>query len=100
MTTFNVVFSHAADADFDDILHYIAKDDPMQAIRFVDRLQQRTIDLLSTSPNAGTPIGKFRYSVFSGYVVVYAVDEQNRRVNVVLVSEGHRDWRKLLKERP
>lgn len=54
----------------------------------------------STAPNAGTPIGKFRYSVFSGYVVVYALDEQNRRVNVVLVSEGHRDWRKLLKERP
>jgi plasmid stabilization system protein ParE len=99
MTVFDVAFSRAADDDFDAVLHFIARDNPARAIWFVDRLQQRTIDLLSATPFAGKASGRYRHIVLSGYVVVYLVDEQNRRVNIVLVSEGHRDWRRVLEDR-
>jgi plasmid stabilization system protein ParE len=93
---YDVTFTDSADADFDSILHYIAKDNPHRAISFVDELRQRSIDFLSTAPNAGTRVGSHRYFVFTRYVVVYSVDDDARQVRVLLVTEGHRDWRAIL----
>ena len=99
MRPYTVSFSAHADADFDAILHYIAADSPVAAIHFIDRLEQRTIDFLSTTPNAGRRIGDVRYTAFSGYVVVYKVDDSTREVTVILVTEGHRNWQALIEER-
>lgn len=99
MTVFEVAFSPDADADFEAILHFIAADSPERAIAFIDRLEERIRNLLSQAPFAGTAFGKHRFTVFSSYVVVYSVDEDARRVHVVLVAEGHRDWRTLLQDR-
>jgi plasmid stabilization system protein ParE len=99
MNRYEVIFSPQADADLDSILHYIAADNPAAAIRFVDALRARAIDFLSVTPNGGTPLGKVRYIAFGNYVVVYSVSPTARRVRVLLVTEGHRAWRRLLKDR-
>lgn len=99
MTEYEVVFSADVDADFESILNYIAADNPYRAISFVDELQTRVHDLLSSQPNAGPRTGRYRYVPFGNYVVVYSVDIAAARVRVVLVSEGHRDWRRLLDDR-
>ena len=99
MTRYEVVFSPQADADFDAILHYIAADNPTAAIRFVDTLRKRSVNFLSTTPNGGTRLAALRYIAFGNYVVVYRVDRAALLVRVLLVSEGHRAWRRLLKDR-
>lgn len=99
MKRYEVIFSPLADTDFDSILHYIAADNPAAAIRFVDTLRERTIDFLSVSPNGGRQLGKVRHIAFGNYIVVYRVETGALRVRVLLVTEGHRAWHRLLKDR-
>lgn len=96
MTRYEVSFSASADADFDSILFYIAADNPVRAISFVEELKQRAMDFLSATPNAGSSIGQFRYMVVGQYVIVYSVDDEASLVHVRLVTEGHRNWHRLL----
>ena len=56
-------------------------------------------ELLEDAPRAGVAIGAARYSVFGNYVVVYKIDDAAKRVEVLLVSEGHHQWRRLIEER-
>jgi plasmid stabilization system protein ParE len=94
-----VLFTEHAEADFDDISDFIAADNPRRALSFVTELQERSIAFLSATPNAGTRVGEQRFAVFGRYVAVYHVDDEERIVTVMIVSEGHRDWKKLLKDR-
>lgn len=95
MRRYEVTFTASADADFDSILFYIAADNPSRAIGFVEELRQRTIDRLSATPKAGPAIGRHRYMVVGSYVVVYLIDEETSLVRVVMVTEGHRNWRAM-----
>jgi plasmid stabilization system protein ParE len=99
MKRYEVIFSPLTDTDFDNILHYIAADNPIAAIRFVDRLRERSIEFLSIRPNGGRRLGKARYIAFGNYIVVYRVETAALRVRILLITEGHRAWRRLLKDR-
>jgi toxin ParE1/3/4 len=94
-----VRFSENADADFDGILHFIAQDNPLRAISFVDELRVRAVNALEAFPNAGKPFGSARMLSFGNYVILYRVDEAAKIVTVILVTEGHRDWQDLLEDR-
>ncbi|MBX3531757.1 MAG: type II toxin-antitoxin system RelE/ParE family toxin [Rhizobiaceae bacterium] len=96
MKRYEVRFSSSAEADLDSILLYIAADNPVRAITFVEELRERTIDFLSVAPNAATSIGRFKYVVFGRYIVAYTVDDEAAVARVQLVTEGHRDWHRLL----
>lgn len=93
MTTYHVEFADTADADFDAIQDYIALDNPYRALTFIEELKEAAIRFLSATPNAGSRVGRLRYYRKGNYVVVYAVDEARATVRVVLVTEGHRNWR-------
>jgi plasmid stabilization system protein ParE len=95
---YEVRFSASAEADLDSILLYIAADNPVRAMSFVEELRERTIDFLSVAPNAATSIGRFKYVVFGRYVVAFTVDDAAAVVRVQMVTEGHRDWRRLLRD--
>ena len=94
---FRVSFSRDADQDIDSKLNYIAVDSPASALSFVDRLETKVLSLLSSPPSAGRQLGKARFVAFGNDIVAHLVDE--RSVTVVLVSEGHRHWQKLLEDR-
>ncbi len=96
---YSVKFSESADADFDSILHFIAQDNPLRAISFVDELRQSAEEALSIFPNAGKPFGSARMLSFGNYVILYRVDDAARTVTIILVTEGHRDWQELLEDR-
>jgi mRNA-degrading endonuclease RelE of RelBE toxin-antitoxin system len=66
---------------------------------FVDELEKRTTAFLSQFPASGRRVGTGRYLVLDNYVVAYDIDEERKAVFVLLVSEGHRLWRNILKER-
>ncbi|MCR5855924.1 type II toxin-antitoxin system RelE/ParE family toxin [Mesorhizobium sp. J428] len=96
---YKVSFSTEANSDVDSILFYIAADSPATALNFVDRLESRIVELLSLTPSAGKRIGRARYFSFGNYVVAYIVNEEASTVTVVLVAEGHRNWRADLDDR-
>ena len=82
------------------IVEFIARDNEQRANAFVQQLRERIEKKLSAFPESGTEIGSYRFTVFAGYVVVYAFDEPAEQVRIVLVTEGHRNWRRALEERP
>lgn len=94
--TFGVVLTPHAEADLLTITEYIALENPARARSFVQDLRDRFTRKLSLFPFSGVSVGKVRYAIFARYVVVHTVDETARIVTVVLVTEGHRDWRRLL----
>jgi plasmid stabilization system protein ParE len=99
MKRYEVLFTDHAEADFDDIADFIAADNPHKALSFVAALHDRTVAFLSVTPNAGTRVEGQRFTVFGRYVIVYRVDDEAGVVTVIIVSEGHRDWQRLLEDR-
>ena len=70
---YSVKFSEAAEADFDGILHFIAQDNPLRAISFVDELRTRVAQVIEMFPNSGKAFGKARMLAFGNYVILYRV---------------------------
>jgi len=97
--SFQVFFTSAADADLDGIIDFIARDNPVRAMEFVTELQERINTILGEFPLSGNQYQRSRYLAFDNYVVVYDVDEQAREVYILLVTEGHRQWRVVLETR-
>ncbi len=79
---YKVYFTEAADLDFDEIIDYIAKDSPQNALQFITNLQERIENTLSVTPYSGRSYGDATQSVY-----------------VHLVSEGHRQWHSVLDNR-
>jgi plasmid stabilization system protein ParE len=76
-------------------LHYIAQDNLQRAITFVDELQTRTVDTLSTLPNGGRVYKHdTRYIALSGSVVLYEVDGDKKVVRVLHIVNSRTDWKK------
>ncbi len=96
MTGFVVEFTPFAEADFDAIQNYIAADNPFRALTFAEELRDAAVRFLSVTPHAGSKVGKLRYFSKRNYVLVYRVDDDRHLVQVLLISEGHRNWRRLL----
>ena len=97
--SFQVFFTSAADAELDGIIDFIARDNPVRAMEFVTELQERINTNLGEFPLSGNQYQGSRYLAFDNYVVVYDVDEQAREVYILLVTEGHRQWRVVLETR-
>jgi plasmid stabilization system protein ParE len=97
---YEVIFTDIANQDFYRILDYIAADSPQNALRFVDKLQERANNTLAAFPFSGTSYKEgIRYFLFDNYVVAYEPDKIKQQVFVYLVSERHRQWRSILDRR-
>lgn len=96
---FTVKFTRLAEQDIDGIIHFIAQDNPNQALKFVDELQKRAVQTLEVFPRSGSTYKAVRYLPFDSYLVVYDIDETESVVNIVMVTEGHRQWREILTSR-
>jgi len=97
---YDVIFTDIANQDFYEILDYIGKGSPENALKFVDKLQSRTKKTLSTLPFSGVVYkDSVRFFVFDNYVIVYEPIESRKQVAVYLISERHRQWRSILDER-
>ena len=97
--SYRVNFTELADHDLDDILDYIAQDNPVNAINFIDQLEERITKTLGIFPNGGNRYRSSRYLSFDNNVVVYDVDELSKIVSILLITEGHRQWKAVLDSR-
>lgn len=94
--SYSVRLSESAVNDLISITEYIAQDSPSRAESFVNELRERSVRKLSIFPFPGVAVAALRYMTLGSYVVVYSVDEVTRTVMIVMVSEGHRDRRRIL----
>ena len=101
MKAYKVVFTRAADTDFDEIIDYIAQDNPTRAITFVDELRDVAINTRSVFPKAGSSIRELGayFHVHKNYVIVYDIDEDEHCVIVHMISHGARQWRSVFAAR-
>jgi toxin ParE1/3/4 len=97
MTT-RVVFTEGAREDLRRIAEHIATDSPKRARSFVAELRSRLEAKLSAFPASGPAIGNCRYSVLGRYVAIYQTPNEQRSVRVIMVTEGHRDWRRMIED--
>ena len=97
--TYSVYFTEEANADIDKISDYIAQDSPETALKFIDQLEQRITDTLSIAPHGGRQFAEARYLAFDNYIVVYDVDDAEKRAYIHLVTERHRQWQSLFSDR-
>ena len=62
--SFTVRFTRLAEQDLDEIIHYIAKENPHQALKFVDELQKRAVQTLEVFPRSGSVYKGVRFLSF------------------------------------
>jgi toxin ParE1/3/4 len=88
----NLLFSPAAEADLEDIALYIAADDPVRALGFVEELEAACA-ILAEHPRAGMArpeVGAgLRSKPYRRYVIYYRVAEEAVRIERIL--HGARD---------
>jgi toxin ParE1/3/4 len=105
VTRFEVLLTHDAERDLDDLHSYIATYDSLEnADRVLDRLLE-VAESLSTNPERGSVpkelrslgIQDYRQSFFKPYRVIYRIVDEH--VVVYLIADGRRDMQSLLARR-
>jgi len=88
-----VKISATADQELLDMLGWIARESPQNALEFIGRLQTEARDVLATFPKAGRTLGDgTRYSIISGRVVVYDYHADIDEVVVLHCYGPGQDW--------
>lgn len=96
--TSRVAFTASARADLKAIADFIARENPQRSRSFVAELRSRLESRLSTFGSSGPTIGKYRYLVIGRYVAVYELTDEAASIRIVLITEGHRDWRRIVED--
>ena len=99
MRKYTLVFTQEAEDDFDQIIDYIATENPVRALSFIEELRDSLINTLEVAPKGGRRILNARFFVFGNYIAVYDVDHAHNRVVIHMVTHASREWRKLFKAR-
>ncbi len=88
----DLVWTDQAAGDLDAIADFIAVDDPVAAVRWVDQLVA-TAERVSLAPRMGRKVPEFaredvREVIHGNYRIVYRITLE--RIEVLTVFEGHR----------
>lgn len=91
-----IEWSTEAERDLFEIYSYIAQDDPVAALNWIDRLRDRARKA-ARFPNAGREVPEaddpsMREVFLGNYRIIYWV--QRRGIRVLTVIEGHRRLRR------
>ena len=98
--SFQVRLLPAAEADLEEIVTYVAVDDPRAALRLADRIEA-SLERLAGFPKLGRlprdedlRAAGYRYLVIGEYLAFYTLE--GRSVVVHRILPGRRDYRELL----
>ena len=92
-----VVITAEAEADFEMVFDYIAEDSPAIALRFVNTLRKRALNIghapkaYPARPDLGAGI---RASYFRSYVTLFRIEVD--RVEILHIVHGARDLKRLI----
>lgn len=93
-----VVFSEAARNDLLRIGDYIVEDNPLRALTFIDKLEERCMQLehhpLAYLVLARRPLSNIRRLVHGHYTVFYSVGRE--AVHILHILHGAMDYERIL----
>jgi toxin ParE1/3/4 len=90
---YTVFFTRDALADLEGIIDHIAADNPARAFGFVDEIRLKIINTLSIAPHGGRKYSEtVRVLALGSYVALYETDEATKRVFILNVVHGRRNW--------
>jgi toxin ParE1/3/4 len=87
--TFKIIYTDKAEHNLEEIAFYIATDNPMRAVSFVLELRAK-ITMLRHFPMLYQKQGRNRRLVYGNYIVIYRVNETQKRISILRVFEGHK----------
>ena len=95
-----VLWTDAAVAQLQAIYNYVAKTSPEYALRLVDRLTRRSIQIASF-PRSGRMVPEFELNqireVLEGsYRIIYLIKEADKQIEVLAVTHAAREGSKLV----
>ena len=83
---YKVIKSDKADEDFENIIEYIALDNPYKALSFVQEMIDRFESLVSTFPRSGKKYKDFYLYVYhSNYFIFYDIKDEIQTVELLRV---------------
>ena len=99
--TYTVNITQSAEDDFDEIILYIAQDNPQTALKILDKLQKRILSL-KNSPERGRwvpelldkNIRDYRELIESPWRILYKIDDND--VYILMVIDGRRNVMDIL----
>jgi plasmid stabilization system protein ParE len=90
---YKVIFSPHARKNLKDISLYIAEDNAIRAVTFIDEMMVLFIKRLSEFPLSCQKVkGEVRMLPYKKYGILYIVDEVNMIVKVLHIVSGGQDW--------
>jgi plasmid stabilization system protein ParE len=95
-----VEFTWLAQDDLDGVFEYIARDNPVRAMTFVEELTDEALkvgrwpDSYAYAP--GFEEQGIRHHNWRNYIIFYRADVDAERVTILRVLHGARDWASLL----
>jgi toxin ParE1/3/4 len=97
---YNLVISKEAHKDIDDIVHYIAVElaNPTAAASFLDDIEKSYIDVVnnprmySRCQDARLSREGYRKIVIKNYLVLYRIDNEEKKVFIVRIIYGGRNY--------
>lgn len=90
---YGIVWRPAAEADLDDIVDYIARDNPIRATQFGQALRDKVLPLaqhpeLGRTGRPGLPLFLRELVVHRHYIVFYRVLDESRTVEILRVKHA------------
>ncbi len=94
MSSVTVIFAPGVDAALVEIIDHVDVESIPTVLEFLDRIQLRLVETLSTFPEAGTVFqGKIRVFPVDGYVFLYEHHAAMQEVHVLDLIAPGRNWR-------
>lgn len=94
MPPVTVIFAPGLDAALVEIIDYVDVDSIPTVLEFLERVQTRLVETLSTFPEASAVFqGEVRMFPVDGYVFLYEHHEAEREVHVLDLIAPGRNWR-------
>jgi len=101
MSTFRIIYTCKAENDLDSIFSFIAENNPLNALNYINRMQS-AIENLVISPYIGVSCRSKRIKrdcrilIFTNYLIFYKVNEEKKQINILRILHGSRRYLDLL----
>ena len=91
--TYSLITTRQAKQDLKDIAKYIARENPVRAMTFIDEMEKYLEERLSHFPHSAKLVTHtIRMLPYKRYGILYIVDEVNMIVKVLRIVSGRQDW--------
>ena len=95
--TYSLITTRQAKQDLKDIAKYIAPENPVRAMTFIDEMEKYLEERLSHFPfSAKLVTHTIRMLPYKRYGILYIVDEKENSVKVLHIFAGGQDWENII----